>query len=118
VLDSAERHHYIKGVVREIIHDSGRGAPLAKVGKDSQISQSASATPRTAAVHENSSSCSCSCGAQRCLERLQAKFGTLPAHQMAVSAPQNLLAVFAAVVVGHSCVGPRVCRLLCAGGVP
>jgi len=30
VLDSAERHHYIKGVVREIIHDSGRGAPLAK----------------------------------------------------------------------------------------
>jgi large subunit ribosomal protein L8e len=31
VLDSAERHHYIKGVVREIIHDSGRGAPLAKV---------------------------------------------------------------------------------------
>jgi ribosomal protein L2 len=32
VLDSAERHHYIKGVVREIIHDSGRGAPLAKVG--------------------------------------------------------------------------------------
>jgi ribosomal protein L2 len=33
VLDSAERHHYIKGVVREIIHDSGRGAPLAKVGQ-------------------------------------------------------------------------------------
>jgi hypothetical protein len=31
VLDSAERHHYIKGVVREIIHDPGRGAPLARV---------------------------------------------------------------------------------------
>jgi hypothetical protein len=31
VLDSAERHHYIKGVVKEIIHDPGRGAPLAKV---------------------------------------------------------------------------------------
>lgn len=31
VLDAAERHHYIKGVVREIIHDPGRGAPLAKV---------------------------------------------------------------------------------------
>jgi large subunit ribosomal protein L8e len=31
VLDSAERNHYIKGVVQEIIHDPGRGAPLAKV---------------------------------------------------------------------------------------
>ncbi len=29
--DNAERHHYIKGTVNEIIHDSGRGAPLAKV---------------------------------------------------------------------------------------
>jgi len=34
VLDAAERNHYIKGVVTEIIHDSGRGAPLAKVGKE------------------------------------------------------------------------------------
>lgn len=31
VLDAAERHHYIKGVVKEVIHDPGRGAPLAKV---------------------------------------------------------------------------------------
>ena len=31
VLDYAERHGYIRGVVREIIHDPGRGAPLAKV---------------------------------------------------------------------------------------
>ena len=31
VLDTAERHSYIKGVVSEIIHDSGRGAPLARV---------------------------------------------------------------------------------------
>jgi len=30
-LDFGERHGYIKGVVREIIHDPGRGAPLAKV---------------------------------------------------------------------------------------
>lgn len=30
-LDFAERHGYIRGVVREIIHDPGRGAPLAKV---------------------------------------------------------------------------------------
>jgi len=30
-LDYAERHGYIKGVVREIIHDPGRGAPLARV---------------------------------------------------------------------------------------
>jgi len=30
-LDAAERNGYIKGVVTEIIHDSGRGAPLAKV---------------------------------------------------------------------------------------
>ncbi len=31
VYDAAERHAYIKGVVSEIIHDPGRGAPLAKV---------------------------------------------------------------------------------------
>jgi len=31
VLDFGERHGYIKGVVREIIHDPGRGAPLARV---------------------------------------------------------------------------------------
>ena len=31
VLDAAERNGYIKGVVDEIIHDPGRGAPLAKV---------------------------------------------------------------------------------------
>jgi len=30
-LDFAERHGYIKGLVEEIIHDPGRGAPLAKV---------------------------------------------------------------------------------------
>jgi len=30
-LDFAERHGYIKGVVREIVHDPGRGAPLARV---------------------------------------------------------------------------------------
>lgn len=30
-VDYAERHGYIKGVVRDIIHDPGRGAPLAKV---------------------------------------------------------------------------------------
>ena len=30
-LDYSERHGYIKGVVKEIIHDPGRGAPLAKV---------------------------------------------------------------------------------------
>ncbi len=31
VMDHAERHNYIKGVVSEIIHDPGRGAPLARV---------------------------------------------------------------------------------------
>lgn len=30
-LDFAERHGYIKGVVRDILHDPGRGAPLAIV---------------------------------------------------------------------------------------
>jgi large subunit ribosomal protein L8e len=30
-LDFAERHGYIRGLVKEIIHDPGRGAPLAKV---------------------------------------------------------------------------------------
>lgn len=30
-VDFAERHGYIKGIIREIIHDPGRGAPLAKV---------------------------------------------------------------------------------------
>jgi len=31
VYDFAERNGYIKGVVKDIIHDPGRGAPLAKV---------------------------------------------------------------------------------------
>jgi len=30
-LDFSERHGYLKGVVKEIIHDVGRGAPLARV---------------------------------------------------------------------------------------
>lgn len=30
-IDYAERHGYIRGIVKEIIHDPGRGAPLAKV---------------------------------------------------------------------------------------
>ena len=30
-LDYAERHGFIKGVVKEIVHDPGRGAPLAFV---------------------------------------------------------------------------------------
>ena len=29
--DYAERHGYVKGVVREILHDKGRGAPLARI---------------------------------------------------------------------------------------
>ena len=29
--DFAERHGYMKGVVKEILHDSGRGAPLARI---------------------------------------------------------------------------------------
>ncbi|KNC84609.1 60S ribosomal protein L8 [Sphaeroforma arctica JP610] len=30
-IDYAERHGYVKGIIKEIIHDPGRGAPLAKV---------------------------------------------------------------------------------------
>jgi large subunit ribosomal protein L8e len=30
-VDFAEIHGYVKGVVKEIIHDPGRGAPVAKV---------------------------------------------------------------------------------------
>jgi len=30
-LDYAERHGYLRGLVKEIIHDPGRGAPLARV---------------------------------------------------------------------------------------
>eukprot|EP00761_Pharyngomonas_kirbyi_P011239 gb/GECH01011264.1/.p1 GENE.gb/GECH01011264.1/~~gb/GECH01011264.1/.p1 ORF type:complete len:255 (+),score=30.30 gb/GECH01011264.1/:1-765(+) len=30
-MDFAERHGYIRGVVREIIHDPGRGAPMARI---------------------------------------------------------------------------------------
>ncbi len=29
--DYAERHGYVKGVVKEVVHDPGRGAPLARV---------------------------------------------------------------------------------------
>ena len=31
VTDFSERHGYIKGVVEKIVHDPGRGAPLAQV---------------------------------------------------------------------------------------
>merc|ERR1719253_303698 len=31
VLDYSEKNGYVKGVIKEIVHDSGRGAPLAKV---------------------------------------------------------------------------------------
>lgn len=31
VFDFAERHGYVRGIVKDIIHDPGRGAPLAKV---------------------------------------------------------------------------------------
>ena len=45
VLDYAERHGYTKGVIKDIIHDPGRGAPIAKVqfnnsykfGKDNEL---------------------------------------------------------------------------------
>eukprot|EP00994_Dinema_validum_P001833 NODE_1379_length_984_cov_674.860963_g1062_i0.p2 GENE.NODE_1379_length_984_cov_674.860963_g1062_i0~~NODE_1379_length_984_cov_674.860963_g1062_i0.p2 ORF type:complete len:159 (+),score=16.79 NODE_1379_length_984_cov_674.860963_g1062_i0:69-545(+) len=30
-LDFAEKRGYVRGVIREIIHDSGRGAPLARI---------------------------------------------------------------------------------------
>jgi large subunit ribosomal protein L8e len=30
-IDFAERHGYIKGIVKEVLHDPGRGAPLARV---------------------------------------------------------------------------------------
>eukprot|EP01037_Dinobryon_pediforme_P022647 gene22647-23867_t len=29
--DYAERHGYVKGIVKEILHDPGRGAPVAKI---------------------------------------------------------------------------------------
>lgn len=35
LMDNAERNHYIRGVVSDVIHDSGRGAPLAKVQRRS-----------------------------------------------------------------------------------
>ncbi len=30
-IDYQERHGYIRGIIREILHDPGRGAPLARV---------------------------------------------------------------------------------------
>ena len=30
-LDYAERHGYVKGVVKALVHEPGRGAPIAKV---------------------------------------------------------------------------------------
>ena len=36
-LDHAERNGYIKGVVTDIIHDPGRGAPLARVSFSTKI---------------------------------------------------------------------------------
>ncbi|MBV97869.1 60S ribosomal protein L8, partial [Eschrichtius robustus] len=36
--DFAEQHGYIKGIVKDIIHDPGCSAPLAKCGKQAQLS--------------------------------------------------------------------------------
>ena len=30
-LDYAERHGYVRGVVKDLVHEPGRGAPVAKV---------------------------------------------------------------------------------------
>ena len=38
-MDAAERNGYIKGVVTDIIHDPGRGAPLARVSWFVQYTQ-------------------------------------------------------------------------------
>uniref|UniRef100_A0A671XW51 Large ribosomal subunit protein uL2 n=1 Tax=Sparus aurata TaxID=8175 RepID=A0A671XW51_SPAAU len=38
-IDFAERHGYIKGIVKDIIHDPGRGAPLAKVDSSSTVAR-------------------------------------------------------------------------------
>lgn len=59
VLDAAERNGYIKGVVNEIIHDPGRGAPLARVPTSARL---CSVTPRH--VQHSSSSSETSCGMQ------------------------------------------------------
>ena len=42
-LDFAEREGYIKGLVKEVIHDPGRGAPLAKVAFRNQSASAGSA---------------------------------------------------------------------------
>lgn len=47
-LDAAERNGYIKGVVSEIIHDSGRGAPLARVSYTSPLALTAYSPSRGA----------------------------------------------------------------------
>ena len=42
-LDAAERNGYIKGVVTEIVHDPGRGAPLARVREGGLLGPAAAA---------------------------------------------------------------------------
>ncbi|GAN09621.1 60S ribosomal protein L8 [Mucor ambiguus] len=42
VFDFAERHGYVRGIVKDIVHDPGRGAPLAKastMARDSPAGQ-------------------------------------------------------------------------------
>lgn len=46
VLDYSERHGYLKGVVTDIMHDPGRGAPLAKVGSRGSLALRALGIPR------------------------------------------------------------------------
>lgn len=36
-LDASEKNGYVKGVVTEILHDPGRGAPLARVRSTPQL---------------------------------------------------------------------------------
>jgi len=39
VFDFAERHGYVRGIVKDIVHDPGRGAPLAKVKRRLNIDE-------------------------------------------------------------------------------
>lgn len=63
VLDAAERNGYIKGVVTEILHDSGRGAPLARV---SRHTAAAACVATAAACHSGPQHDELSVAAEQC----------------------------------------------------
>uniref|UniRef100_A0A094ZEW3 Large ribosomal subunit protein uL2 n=1 Tax=Schistosoma haematobium TaxID=6185 RepID=A0A094ZEW3_SCHHA len=103
--DFAERHGYIRGVVKEIIHDPGRGAPLAKIGNILPIG----------AMPEGTVVCNLEekCGDRGRLARASGNYATVVAHNPDTKRTRVKLPSGAKKVLPSTC---RAMVVLFAGG--